>query len=164
MLSCLCIQRCVLDHTVCGFAFVPSGNDGGDLKEGERSALSNIFEGEFASVPTALGQLTAAFDADLSTGFDQKIAPRLKTGAAEATTACMEKAQQWSGTWHRGGAEGGGLHWATYKACCRREGAWKVRPLDVSAFFLTFFPFDIWSACPFPFAYSLWYALWYGLV
>ena len=100
--------------------------DGGELKSDARTALAAIFDSQFSAVPQKLAELSVQFDRDLAVQFDKKIAPRLKTGVADASKDCLAKAQEWSGTWRRGGADGGGLHWATYKACCRREGEWRV--------------------------------------
>ena len=71
------------------------------------------------------------FDRALQTNFETAIIPQLQAGATTAREEAMNTAQVWGGTWSRkaaaaAGSSGGGIHWATYKACCRRHGAWKV--------------------------------------
>ena len=95
---------------------------GGDIPPEERAALADVFAQLYAPLPRELQQLLREFDAELSAQFDQKVKPRLITGAMEASKKCVSTAETWSQSW----TKGGGLHWATYKACCRRDGAWRI--------------------------------------
>ena len=90
----------------------------------EHVALANIFEQLHTPLRQKLQQLLQNFDIELSKKFDQKIKPRLTNGAVDAGKKCVMTSQQWSMSWTRNG--GGGLHWGTYKACCRREGTWRI--------------------------------------
>lgn len=53
--------------------------------------------------------------------FDTEVAPQLKAGAETAREAALATMQQWGVS-----NTVGGLHWATYKATCRRHGVWRV--------------------------------------
>ena len=109
-----------------GASMVAFCSDGGELKEAARSTLAAAFDAVFAPVPKQLESHLKQFDKDLTTQFDSKVAPRLGTGAAEASRDCLAKATVWGSSWGRNGGGQGGLHWATYKACCRREGEWST--------------------------------------
>eukprot|EP01047_Picozoa_sp_COSAG01_P072502 COSAG01_NODE_11546_length_1906_cov_185.612064_1_plen_390_part_00 len=87
---------------------------GADLPQEQRAALTQVFERLFTPLSTSLKALSTQFDDIISDQFDEKVKPRLSSGAADAKKECLDTATQWSQSWSsmRGG---GGLHWATYR-------------------------------------------------
>ena len=79
-------------------------------------------EGRARALPGAMGGALKKFDVACFGAVEATVAPQLAAGAAGAAAACLTTAQRWSAS-SRGG---GGLHWATYRACCRRNGQWRV--------------------------------------
>ena len=66
-----------------------------------------------------------AFQGQLAAQVMGGVGPQLQKGAGTASDKCVAVAKSWSGKWVRGGTACQGLHWATYKAHCRRNGSWR---------------------------------------
>jgi hypothetical protein len=108
-----------------GAALVAFTAGGDEQPAAQRAAAKRAFDAQMARLPGQLEGALGRFDAAVQGSFDAAIVPQLRAGAGSAQGECMEKMRGWGGGWSRSGG-GGGLHWATYKACCRRHGAWKV--------------------------------------
>ena len=120
--------------------------DDGTASEKARARAKEAFEKVAGSLAAALAKPQAAFAASLQAQLQTAIVPqcvprfslassrrppppfaepltprgvrrRLKAGAGEATKECSATARKWRTA---------GMHWATFKATCRRFGEWKV--------------------------------------
>ena len=94
--------------------------DAGTASAARRDAARQAFEGKAGQLKDMIAAETDSFAHNL----DAKVAelkPKLKAGAATATDACVEKMEKYGKGYRQGG-----LHWATYKATCRRHGEWRV--------------------------------------
>jgi hypothetical protein len=97
--------------------------DDGTSDAGQRDAARAAFDAQAAALVASLAAPQAQFASALAVHVKGAIGPHLQAGADDAAKACSDTARSWSGSWSRGGGGGGGgLHWATYKACCRRDG------------------------------------------
>lgn len=73
-------------------------------------------------------QAVKSFKEGLGAAFTEAVGPRLREGAHGANDEVMGIVRGWGASWR-----GTGLHWATYKATCRRDGEWKVRAHERAA-------------------------------
>ena len=96
--------------------------DDGTADSGKRDAARKAFEAAAGPLRAALDGVKQRFSQALVDMVKQAVGPQLRSGAEEASKECCATAVGW-----RAGsaAKGPGMHWATYKATCRRGGEFR---------------------------------------
>eukprot|EP00301_Raphidiophrys_heterophryoidea_P005572 c12327_g1_i3.p1 GENE.c12327_g1_i3~~c12327_g1_i3.p1 ORF type:complete len:851 (-),score=232.50 c12327_g1_i3:423-2975(-) len=98
-----------------GLSLISFTRPGEELPSDVREEAEASFQELSSHLPDALGESIDAVKEKLKTQFSTQIAPKLSTGSDLAEAKAVETAQSWHA-----------LHWATYRACCRRKGAWRI--------------------------------------
>jgi len=100
------------------------GTADGALRRASRAA----FDAAVAELRVALRIPQKAFASSLKDAVAGGVGTQLKAGAADAAADCSKTARGWSSRAAVAPGHVGtvGMHWATYKACTRRGGSWKV--------------------------------------
>ena len=84
-------------------------------------AAQNSFNQTVSSLQQRLNLQLKQFQHVISEQFEQNVTPQLQSGAASSSADATRTCQQWGIS-----VSSGGLHWATYKACVRRQGEWRI--------------------------------------
>jgi len=93
----------------------------GKVPAATRAAAKEVYELQAKALREVLTVATDAAGGKVAESFDSTVAPQLKAGADAASEQALKIMQQWGVS-----VTQGGLHWATYKASCRRDGVWRV--------------------------------------
>ena len=86
-----------------------------------RDAAKGAYEALALRLSSSLRASARAAEAKVQSSFDTQVAPQLEAGADAARTDALATTAQWGIT-----VTQGGLHWATYKATCRRHGVFRI--------------------------------------
>ena len=91
------------------------------LPQATRDAAKSAYEAQAATLSKALRAATVAAGKKVQKAFDEQVAPQLKAGAEAARADAVATTESWGIP-----VTQGGMHWATYKATCRRHGVWRI--------------------------------------
>ena len=91
------------------------------LPQQTRDAAKGTYEALALRLSSSLRASAQAAEAKVQASFDTQVAPQLEAGAEAARTDAIATTAQWGIS-----VTQGGMHWATYKATCRRQGVFRL--------------------------------------
>ena len=91
------------------------------LPQQTRDAAKGAYEALALRLSSSLRASAQAAEAKVQASFDMQVAPQLEAGAEAARTDAIATTAQWGIS-----VTQGGMHWATYKATCRRQGVFRL--------------------------------------
>jgi len=95
--------------------------DAPNLPTGIAGKAKVAFDKTVEALGGQLDRELKGFSATVSTSFRDQVAPQLEAGASQSSREALSTAEKWGAKQSQGG-----LHWATYKACLRRLGVWRI--------------------------------------
>jgi len=103
-------------------------SDDGTEDGGLRASCKAAFDAGLGELRAALRIPQKAFASSLQEAVAGEVGKKLRAGAGEAAKGCSDTARGWysKAPAPQGSTGTRNLCWSTYKACTRRDGAWKI--------------------------------------
>ncbi|XP_070574602.1 myosin-2 heavy chain-like isoform X2 [Ptychodera flava] len=107
--------------------------DEGTESKRARTSAKFTFDSHLGMLQKNLKPILNTLESDIDEAFDGCISPKLRDGVNAAKESCIAIQMKWGSKVNKENRSVGGLHWATYKATVKRNGAYNsatAGPID----------------------------------